>query len=139
MYYIPVEASSQPLSNWKSQFVDNHRLSTITDLKRDTIYTIRVEAYTAIGSGPPSPPVQVKTQEGVPGQPTNIRVIDQQATSLMLEWSPPIHSGENIIAYELYWNDTFSNRVLLLLSITISLLYPLFTLILCSRLRTVEP
>ena len=111
MYYIPVEASNQPLSNWKSQFVDNHRLSTITDLKRDTIYTIRVEAYTAIGSGPPSPPVQVKTQEGVPGQPTNIRVVDQQATSLMLEWSPPIHSGENIIAYELYWNDTFSNRV----------------------------
>ena len=81
--------SSQPLSNWKSQFVDNHRLSTITDLKRDTIYTIRVEAYTAIGSGPPSPPVQVKTQEGVPGQPTDIRVLEQAATSLLLEWSPP--------------------------------------------------
>ena len=108
--------SSQPLSNWKSQFVDNHRLSTITDLKRDTIYTIRVEAYTAIGSGPPSPPVQVKTQEGVPGQPTGIRVLEQAATSLLLEWSPPIHSGENIIGYELYWNDTFSKRVSQLIS-----------------------
>ena len=52
-----------------------------------------------------------KTQEGVPGQPTDIRVLEQAATSLLLEWSPPIHSGENIIGYELYWNDTFSKRV----------------------------
>ena len=121
MYYTPLEASTplQPLSSWKSKFVDNYPLTTITDLKKDTMYTIRVEAYTAIGScGPPSLPFLVKTQVGVPGQPTNIRVIDQQATSLMLEWSPPILSSDNIIAYELYWNDTFSNRVLLLLSIT---------------------
>ena len=47
------------LSQWESQFVDNNKLTTVSDLVPHTIYTIRVEAYTAIGPGPPSPPVQV--------------------------------------------------------------------------------
>jgi len=54
---------------------------------------------------------QVKTQQGVPGQPSNFRVIETRATSVKLGWQPPAHSGENIISYELYWNDTFSKRV----------------------------
>jgi hypothetical protein len=39
--------------------VDNNKLTTVSELMPHTIYTIRVEAYTAIGPGPPSPPVQV--------------------------------------------------------------------------------
>ena len=50
------------LSQWESQFVDNNKLTTISDLTPHTIYTIRVEAYTSIGPGPLSAPVQVKTQ-----------------------------------------------------------------------------
>jgi len=50
-----------PLSQWESQFVDNNKLTTISDLTPHTIYTIRVEAYTAIGPGPPSQPVQVRS------------------------------------------------------------------------------
>ena len=41
--------------------MDNNKLTTISDLTPHTIYTIRVEAYTAIGPGPPSAPVQVGT------------------------------------------------------------------------------
>ena len=52
------------LSQWESQFVDNNKLTTISDLTPHTIYTIRVEAYTSIGPGPLSAPVQVKTQQG---------------------------------------------------------------------------
>jgi hypothetical protein len=51
------------LSQWESQFVDNNKLTTVSDLIPHTIYTIRVEAYTAIGPGPPSAPVQVKIQK----------------------------------------------------------------------------
>ena len=47
------------LSQWESQFVDNNKLTTISDLTPHTIYTIRVEAYTSIGPGPLSAPVQV--------------------------------------------------------------------------------
>ncbi len=99
------------MTRWESQFVDNNKLTTIADLEPHTIYTIRVEAYTAIGPGPPSAPVQVKTQQGVPSQPANLRVIEARATSVSLSWETPVHSGENIVSYELYWNDTFGNEV----------------------------
>ena len=54
------------LSQWESQFVDNNKLTTISDLTPHTIYTIRVEAYTSIGPGPLSSPVQVNTQQTMP-------------------------------------------------------------------------
>ena len=57
---------------------------------------------------------KVKTQQGVPGQPTNFRIEESRATEVRLAWDPPTHAGENIISYELYWNDTFSHRVWML-------------------------
>ena len=100
-----------PLSQWESQFVDNNKLTSFSDPAPHAIYTIRVEAYTAIGPGPPSPPVQVKTQQGVPSQPSQLRATEVRATSVRLSWEQPAHSGENIVSYELYWNDTFANDV----------------------------
>lgn len=52
------------ISQWKSQTVDNNRLTTISDLTPHTIYTIRVQAFTSVGPGPLSAPVHVKTQQG---------------------------------------------------------------------------
>ena len=57
VYYTTKPQKS--LSQWESQFVDNNKLTTISDLTPHTIYTIRVEAYTSIGPGPLSSPVQV--------------------------------------------------------------------------------
>ncbi len=54
---------------------------------------------------------QVKTQQGVPSQPSNLRVVESRATSITLAWEQPSHSGDNIVSYELYWNDTFSGDV----------------------------
>jgi hypothetical protein len=53
----------------------------------------------------------VKTQQGVPSQPANLRAVENRATSIKLAWEQPAHSGENIISYELYWNDSFANEV----------------------------
>ena len=55
--------------------------------------------------------IQVKTQQGVPSQPANLRVVESRATSVSLSWDPPVHSGENILSYEIYWNDTFTTGV----------------------------
>lgn len=44
--------------------VDNNKLTTISDLTPHAIYTIRVQAYTSVGPGPMSAPVQIKTQQG---------------------------------------------------------------------------
>ena len=55
--------------------------------------------------------MQVKTQQGVPSQPSNLRAVESRATSITLAWEQPSHSGDNIVSYELYWNDTFSGDV----------------------------
>lgn len=128
------------MTQWKSQTVDNNRLTTISDLTPHTIYTIRVQAFTSVGPGPLSAPVHVKTQQGkthspilvdfyvyyiltytylmvsliffkgVPSQPSNLRASDIGETSVTLQWNKPAHSGENIVNYELYWNDTYAKE-----------------------------
>lgn len=45
--------------------VDNSELTTISELTPLAIYTIRVQAFTSMGAGPMSNPVQVKTQQGL--------------------------------------------------------------------------
>jgi hypothetical protein len=46
----------------------------------------------------------------VPSQPSNFRTTDIGETAVTLQWSKPTHSGENIVHYELYWNDTYANE-----------------------------
>lgn len=55
----------------------------------------------------------------MPSQPANLRVVESRATSVSLSWDPPVHSGENILSYEIYWNDTFTTGVRVFL-------YPIF-------------
>lgn len=57
----------EPMSKWQMQKVDNSQLTTIGELIPHSIYTIRVQAFTSIGPGPFSVPVQVKTQQGGKG------------------------------------------------------------------------
>lgn len=51
--------------------VDNSELTTISELTAHAIYTIRVQAFTSMGAGPMSTPVQVKTQQGKYSDITN--------------------------------------------------------------------
>ena len=96
------------MASWQYQMVDNSELTTISDLTPHTIYTIRVQALTSVGPGPLSLPVQIKTQQGVPSQPEMLTAIDIGETKVTLQWSKPAHSAENIVSYELYWNDTYA-------------------------------
>lgn len=56
--------SNQPEASWNSQMVDNSELTTVSELTPHAIYTVRVQAYTSMGAGPMSTPVQVKAQQG---------------------------------------------------------------------------
>ncbi|KAJ8968142.1 hypothetical protein NQ314_002444 [Rhamnusium bicolor] len=121
--------SELPMAQWESQVVDNNQLTTISELTPHTIYTIRVQAYTSVGPGPLSSPVHVKTQQGVPSQPSNLRASDIGESSVTLQWSKPTHSGESIVSYELYWNDTYAKekhhrRIPISESYTLTGLYP---------------
>jgi netrin-G3 ligand len=85
-------------------------MTTIADLKSLQIYTIKVQAFTQRGPGPLSVPVQVKTQQGVPGQPQELRTVKVTATQVQLNWRKPSHSRDAITGYEIYWNDTFTQQ-----------------------------
>ncbi|XP_076346267.1 tyrosine-protein phosphatase Lar-like isoform X2 [Tachypleus tridentatus] len=99
-----------PTNTWSTQTVDRNLLTTISDMTPHTIYTIRVQAFTSRGPGPFSAPVQVKTQQGVPSQPCDLKAISSSSTTVELSWKRPEHSGENIIGFEVYWNDTFTKQ-----------------------------
>ncbi|CAH0729535.1 unnamed protein product, partial [Brenthis ino] len=101
---------SQSLQSWHSQMMDNNHLTTISELTPHTVYTIRVQAFTSVGPGPISAPVQVKTQQGVPSQPSNLVAVEAGETSVTLSWRRPTHAGDNIVSYELYWNDTYAKQ-----------------------------
>ncbi|CAG9761335.1 unnamed protein product [Ceutorhynchus assimilis] len=99
-----------PIAQWESQMVDNNQLTTISELTPHTIYTIRVQTFTSVGPGPLSAPVHAKTQQGVPSQPSSLQATNIGESSVTLQWSKPTHSGESIVSYELYWNDTYAKE-----------------------------
>ncbi|KAK0161669.1 hypothetical protein PV327_008088 [Microctonus hyperodae] len=120
---------NQSMQSWQSRVVDNNQLTTISDLTPHTMYTIRVQALTSVGPGPLSQPIQIKTQQGVPSQPENLSVVDIGESSVTLQWSKPAHSAENILSYELYWNDTYAmekhhRRISVTDNYTLTGLYP---------------
>ena len=96
------------MSSWQTQTVDNSQLTTISELTAHVMYTIKVQALTSVGPGPLSPPIQIKTQQGVPTQPQNFSATDIGGNQVTLTWSKPLHNTDSIVGYELYWNDTYT-------------------------------
>ncbi|XP_011928548.1 receptor-type tyrosine-protein phosphatase S isoform X15 [Papio anubis] len=97
-----------PVGNWQKHNVDDSLLTTVGSLLEDETYTVRVLAFTSVGDGPLSDPIQVKTQQGVPGQPMNLRAEARSETSITLSWSPP--RQESIIKYELLFRESDHGR-----------------------------
>uniref|UniRef100_A0A8C1R2D2 Receptor-type tyrosine-protein phosphatase F n=1 Tax=Cyprinus carpio TaxID=7962 RepID=A0A8C1R2D2_CYPCA len=91
-----------PLSAWQKHNTDDSRLTTISNLTPDITYSLRVLGFTSVGDGPPSDVLQVKTQQGVPAQPSNFEAEAELDTRIQLTWLRPVQ--EPIIKYELlYW------------------------------------
>ncbi|XP_019064738.1 receptor-type tyrosine-protein phosphatase F isoform X19 [Fukomys damarensis] len=100
VYYTP--DSRRPLSAWHKHNTDAGLLTTVGSLLPGITYSLRVLAFTAVGDGPPSPTIQVKTQQGVPAQPADFQAKTESDTKIHLSWLLP--PQERIIKYELvYW------------------------------------
>ncbi|XP_037854138.1 receptor-type tyrosine-protein phosphatase F isoform X8 [Chlorocebus sabaeus] len=100
VYYTP--DSRRPLSAWHKHNTDAGLLTTVGSLLPGITYSLRVLAFTAVGDGPPSPTIQVKTQQGVPAQPADFQAEVESDTRIQLSWLLP--PQERIIMYELvYW------------------------------------
>ncbi|KAL4608298.1 receptor-type tyrosine-protein phosphatase F isoform X3 [Arapaima gigas] len=99
-----------PLSTWQKHNTDDSRLTTISGLQPDTTYSIRVLGFTSVGDGPPSDVLQVKTQQGVPAQPSSFEAEAELDTRIMLTWLWPVQ--DPITKYELtYWEANSGNRI----------------------------
>ncbi|KAM5247985.1 receptor-type tyrosine-protein phosphatase F isoform 3-T3 [Ctenodactylus gundi] len=100
VYYTP--DSRRPLSAWHKHNTDAGLLTTVGSLLPGITYSLRVLAFTAVGDGPPSPAIQVKTQQGVPAQPADFQAEPESDTRIQLSWLLP--PQERITKYELvYW------------------------------------
>jgi len=50
------------------------------------------------------------SSSGVPSQPSNFRATDVGETGVTLQWNKPSQSGDTIVHFELYYNDTYANE-----------------------------
>eukprot|EP00057_Strongylocentrotus_purpuratus_P029591 XP_011684065.1 PREDICTED: receptor-type tyrosine-protein phosphatase F [Strongylocentrotus purpuratus] len=106
--FYTTNPNSDPES-WFHVSVDASRsLTTISDLVTMQIHSVSVSAFTVKGEGPASPPIQVKTQQGVPSQPEQFEGVAISAFQIRLTWM--MHDTEpQIVHYELYYNVSTSN------------------------------
>ncbi|KAF7662358.1 hypothetical protein LDENG_00238340 [Lucifuga dentata] len=99
-----------PLSAWQKHNTDDSRLTTISGLTPDITYSLRVLGFTSVGDGPPSDVLQVKTQQGVPAQPSSFEAEAELDTRIMLTWLWPVQ--DPITMYELqYWEAGTDNKI----------------------------
>ncbi|XP_058274564.1 receptor-type tyrosine-protein phosphatase F isoform X1 [Hemibagrus wyckioides] len=98
------------LSAWLKHNTDDSRLTTISGLTTNVTYSLRVLGFTSVGDGPPSDVLQVKTQQGVPAQPSGFEAEAELDTRIMLKWLWPVQ--EPITLYELhYWEAGSDNKI----------------------------
>ncbi|XP_056599184.1 receptor-type tyrosine-protein phosphatase F isoform X2 [Triplophysa dalaica] len=99
-----------PLSAWQKHNTYDSRLTTISGLTTDITYSLRVLGFTSVGDGPPSDVLQVKTQQGVPAQPSSFEAEAELDTRILLTWLWPVQ--DPIIKYELqYWEADSNNKI----------------------------
>ncbi|XP_054872000.1 protein tyrosine phosphatase receptor type Fa isoform X26 [Amphiprion ocellaris] len=102
-----------PLSAWQKHNTDDSQFTTISGLTTDITYSLRVLGFTSVGDGPPSDILQIKTQQGVPAQPSGFEAEAELDSRIMLSWLWPVQ--DPIISFELlYWeanNPSDKHRV----------------------------
>ncbi|KFD70875.1 hypothetical protein M514_01174 [Trichuris suis] len=102
---------AEPFNMWLTkEVIGNDRLTVISGLQQNVVYTVRVQARNSVGYGPISEPVSVLTQPGIPGQPQNVKATAIGAKRMLLTWESPLFSSD-VINYVIRYNHTPSNYV----------------------------
>ncbi|XP_015026572.2 protein sidekick isoform X6 [Drosophila virilis] len=79
-------------------------------LDKYTEYRIQLLAFNPAGDGPRSAPVTVKTLQGVPSAPLNLRFSDITMQSLEVAWDPPKFLNGEILGYLVTYETTEENE-----------------------------
>ncbi|XP_049771830.1 Down syndrome cell adhesion molecule-like protein Dscam2 [Schistocerca cancellata] len=65
-------------------------------------YSIEVRAFTSKGDGVGSQPIICATQEDVPGEPENMKVLVADLRTMLVSWLPPLYPNGKIKQYRIY-------------------------------------
>ena len=64
-----------------------------------TNYSISILAFNPAGDGPRTEWTTVKTLEGLPGKPSNLRFTEITMNTLKVEWDDPLKPNGEIVGY----------------------------------------
>lgn len=79
-------------------------------LDKYTEYKIQILAFNPAGDGPRSQPILVKTLQGLPSAPVNLRFNEITMNSLVVMWDPPKKPNGDIIGYIVTYETTEENE-----------------------------
>ncbi|XP_055390625.1 protein sidekick isoform X4 [Condylostylus longicornis] len=79
-------------------------------LDKFTEYRIQLLAFNPAGDGPRSPAIAVKTLQGLPGPPQNLKFEDITMQSLKVSWDPPKMKNGEILGYLVTYETTEENE-----------------------------
>ncbi|XP_065064517.1 neogenin-like [Rhopilema esculentum] len=102
-------------SPWLSIIIGSvgDRGSTVTELKKYTIYEFKVAGRTSKGSGVFSAPVEERTMEDVPSAaPANVTARNTSSSSIQVSWNdvPSDHQNGIITGYKVYIKKAIGNN-----------------------------
>ncbi|ODM92162.1 Down syndrome cell adhesion molecule-like protein Dscam2 [Orchesella cincta] len=89
----------------------SNRETTLHGLRSFTSYSVRVLGYTHGGESNMSTPVTCRTEEDVPEEPADIKVVSLSSTSALVSWLPPTSSNGVITKYTVFWKSGESETV----------------------------
>ena len=77
----------------------SHTSHSLIFLEMYTNYSISILAFNPAGEGPRSDPVSVKTLQGIPGPPANLKFGEITMNTLKVSWDPPVKPNGEILGY----------------------------------------
>lgn len=103
IFYTPVVDTLTALRNPPLEEIEvvsaYHTSHSLIFLDMYTNYTISVLAFNPAGEGPRSSSVSVRTLQGIPGPPANLRFSEITMNALKVSWDPPQKPNGEILGY----------------------------------------
>lgn len=94
-------------TGYNQPVVDNARTIELQNLRKHTLYEIKVRARNSMGDGPWSQPIDIYVGEALPSEsPLDLTAEPVSSTEIQLTWKAPPKRGQhgNILGYKvLYW------------------------------------
>ncbi|CAG7820270.1 unnamed protein product, partial [Allacma fusca] len=103
VFYQPV--SDEKIGEKLEVKKTSNRETTLHGLQSFTNYSVRTLAYTLGGEGVVSEPVYCLTEEDVPEEVSDIKVVPSASNSVLVGWLPPLYSNGRIIKYTVFWKS----------------------------------